>query len=31
MLNAKLIGGAELSYVFAKDWELPDLLERKTW
>lgn len=30
-LNATLYGGANVAYSFAKDGELPELFERKTW
>jgi amino acid transporter len=30
-LNATLYGGANISYALARDGELPDLFERKTW
>jgi amino acid transporter len=30
-LNATLYGGANIAYSFAKDGELPEFFERKTW
>ncbi len=30
-INATIYGAARLSYIIAKDGELPDFLERKTW